>query len=233
MTMSLWKALILNDTLCTIYAKLIELPFRYGFSYPRWEKSVQVMLQKRSLPYLSKLRIIELFELDLNAFHKLVLGRAYPKYEKKHSLNHPESYVAVKGMSAHGALNSVQLAMEHSRVTRIPMLIAPKDATGCFDLMRPELVKFIQDSKGIPKNTTKATTMVLSKMKKYVCTEHGTSTQYIQKTSENNIGGIGQGAGNGPQGSTCQTGLLKTIHGKMCPGMNITHPVQTNNIRIY
>jgi len=70
-------------------------------------------------------------------------------------------------------------------------------------------------------------------MKKYVRTDHGTSIQYIQKTSENNIGGIGQGAGNGPQGSNCQTGLLKTIHGKMCPGMNITHPVQTNNIRIY
>ena len=73
------------------------------------------MLQKRCLPFLNKLRIIELFELDLNAFLKLVLGRAYPKYEKKHSLNHPESYGAVKGMmSVHGALNSVQLAMEHS-----------------------------------------------------------------------------------------------------------------------
>jgi len=90
--MSLWKALIPNDTLCTIYAKLIVLPFRYGFSYPRWEISVQAMLQKRSLPYLNKLRIIELFELDLIAFLNLVLDRAYPKYEKKHSLTHPESY---------------------------------------------------------------------------------------------------------------------------------------------
>ena len=136
-------------------------------------------------------------------------------------------------MSAHGALNSVQLAMEHSRLTRTPMLIAPKDATGCFDLMRPELVKLIQDSKGVPTNTTKATTMILSKMARYVRTDHGTSTQYIQKTSDNNIGGIGQGAGNGPQGSNCQTGLLKTIHGKTCPGMNITHPLQTNSFRIF
>jgi len=114
----------------------------------------------------------------------------------------------------------------------MPMLIAPKDATSCFDLMRPELVKLIQDSKGVPANTTKATTMILSKMEKYVRTDHGTSIQYIQKTPENNIGGIGQGAGNEPQGSNCQTGLLKTIHGKTCPGMNITHPLQTNNLRI-
>ena len=69
-------------------------------------------------------------------------------------------------------------------------------------------------------------------MKKYLRTDHGTSTQYIQKTPENNIGGIGQGAGNGPQGSNCQTGLLKTVHGKMRPGMNITHPNHTDNISI-
>ena len=130
-------------------------------------KSVQVMLQKRSLPYLNKLRIIELFELDLNAFLKLVLGRAYPKYKKKHALNHPESYGAVKEMSAHAAPNSVQLAMEHSRITRTPMLIAPKDATGCFDLMQPELVKLIQDSKGVPNDTTKATTA------EQQCNNHG------------------------------------------------------------
>jgi len=53
-------------------------------------------------------------------------------------------------------MESVQLAMEHSRLTRVPMLIAPKDVTGCFDLMRLELVKLIQDSKGVPKNTKKA-----------------------------------------------------------------------------
>ena len=37
-----------------------------------------------------------------------------PKYEKNHDLSHPESYGAMKGRSAHGALNSVQLALEQS-----------------------------------------------------------------------------------------------------------------------
>jgi hypothetical protein len=91
MSMSLWKAIADEDDLSGIYAKLIELPFRYGFTYPRWEHSILAMLQKKDLPYLNKLRIIELFELDLNAFLKLVMGRVYPKFEKANDLQHPES----------------------------------------------------------------------------------------------------------------------------------------------
>ena len=114
MTMSFWKAIADDDVLAFIYAKLIELPFKYVFSYPRWEVSIQAMLKKRELAYLNKLRIIELFELDLNAFLKFIMGRAYPKYEKVNNLSHPESYGAMKGRSAHRALNSVQLALEQS-----------------------------------------------------------------------------------------------------------------------
>ena len=98
------------------------------------------MLKKRHLVYLNKLRIIELFELDLNAFLKFIMGRRYPKYEKANKLSHPESYGAMKGCSAHGALNSVQLALEQSWIMRSPMVMAPKDATGCSDLIRPELI---------------------------------------------------------------------------------------------
>jgi len=77
------------------------------------------------------------------------MGRTYPKFEKANALQHPESYEAVKGKSAHRALMSVQLAMEQSRLSNSPLLIAPKDATGCFDLIRPELIQL----KKIPKES--------------------------------------------------------------------------------
>jgi len=160
MTKRLWKAIADDDDLTTIYSKLIELPFRYGFTYPRWENSILAMLQKKDLLYLNKLRIIELFELDLNAFLKLIMGRTYPKYEKTHDMQHPESYGAVKGKSAHEALMSVQLAMEQSRLSNAPMTIAPKDATKCFDLIRPELTQLIQNSKGVPPEMTSTKTNI-------------------------------------------------------------------------
>jgi len=68
------------------------------------------------------------------------MGRIYPKFEKANDLQHPESYGAVKGKSAHEALMSVQIALEQSRLSNSPLIIALKDATGCFDLIRTELI---------------------------------------------------------------------------------------------
>ena len=42
--------------LSEIYAKLLELPFRYGFTYDHWLKSVQALLQKESLPLITIFR---------------------------------------------------------------------------------------------------------------------------------------------------------------------------------
>ena len=116
------------------------------------------------------------------------MGRTYPKFEKAHDIQHPESYVAVKGKSTHEALMSVQLAMEQSRLSNFPMIIAPKDATGCFDLIRPELIQLIQNSKGVPPATTSAKTTIQQNMKTFVQTGYGRSAQPVQRTPENNLG---------------------------------------------
>jgi len=152
------------------------------------------------------------------------MGRKYPKYEKTHDLSHPESYGVMKGRSAHGALNSVQLALEQNWIMRSPIVMAPKDATGCFDLIRPELIKLIQDSKGVPTVTTSAKALITKNMKHFVQTGNGLSKTSFQWNPEKNIGGIGQGNGEGPQACNDQMGLLKTIHARESQGLTISHP---------
>ena len=61
-----------------------------------------------------------------------------------------KSYGAVKKKSSHDALESVLITMDYSRIMRKPMIIAPKDATGCFDLLHVEQICTIQESKGMP-----------------------------------------------------------------------------------
>jgi hypothetical protein len=67
-------------------------------------------------------------------------------------------------------------------------------------------------------------------MKRHVQTGNGisTSTSSFQWTPENNIGGIGQGNGEGPQACNDQMGLLKTIHCKQTAGFTITTLQGTN-----
>ena len=67
----LWKAALQIDDIADILAASTTLPFLYGFSKKRWKQSVCVMLQKLERPYILKLRIVQLFEVDFNAALKI------------------------------------------------------------------------------------------------------------------------------------------------------------------
>ena len=140
-----------DPELATIYAKILELPFRYGFTYKHWLKSVQILLQKEALPYVHRMRILELLSLDYNGILKYVIGRHFARFEQRKGFQNKESYGAIRKKSAHDALESVLCTTEYSKIMQKPLAIAPKDATGCFDLLRMEAIKPIQESKGMPK----------------------------------------------------------------------------------
>ena len=98
------RTISLDEKLSEIYAKILELPFRYGFACSHWLKSVQALLQKENLPYIIRLRIIELFELDYNGMLKYLIGRKYAQFEQLKKFQNEESYGAVKKKSSHDAL---------------------------------------------------------------------------------------------------------------------------------
>ena len=68
-----------------IYAKILELPFHYCFAYDHWLKSVQALLQIENLLYVTRLGIIESFELDYNGMLKYLLGKRFTYFEQTHS----------------------------------------------------------------------------------------------------------------------------------------------------
>ena len=70
-------------------------------------------------------------------------------------------------------------------------------------------------------------------MKKFVQTGHGRSSNPVQRTPENNLGGIGQGSGEGPQACNDQMGPLKTIHQKKSPGYTSTHPDGVQSVTVH
>ena len=91
------------------------------------------MLQKQAKPYVTALRFIQLFELDLNGAVKLLMGRYHVRNEYDNGLNMEETFGGRPGKSAHDALNRVQLTMDACRTMRTPFMAMILDAAGCFD----------------------------------------------------------------------------------------------------
>jgi hypothetical protein len=63
-----YKAVLTDNELLEMYAQLLTIPFWCGFGLTRWKYAIQVMLEKLpGQPWIEKLRIIQLIEVDLNA----------------------------------------------------------------------------------------------------------------------------------------------------------------------
>ena len=71
-----YKILATDPELSQILARVIKLPFTYGFSQARWCTAVQFMLEKEpGNPIKSKLRVIQLLEADMNFAFRLLWGK--------------------------------------------------------------------------------------------------------------------------------------------------------------
>lgn len=62
LNMSYWKVVSEDNDIAHVHSFLIEKAFCHGFSYPLWQESWHCMLQKKTKPYIHRLRIIQLFD---------------------------------------------------------------------------------------------------------------------------------------------------------------------------
>ena len=76
----------------------------------------------------------------------------------------------------------------------------------------------------MPRELGASVVATLHGMKRHVRTAGRISANSFTYTSENNIGGFGQGNGEGPQGGNDQLGALKNIHEKTTIGCTLHHP---------
>ena len=146
-----------------------------GHSFDRWEVSWHCMLQKKKHPYSQKLRIIQLFEGDLNAGLKYLIGRKLMWYLHDKKLLDDEIFGSRKGKTGAEALISLQLMADHSITWKINTALLFNDAAGCFDRIPHKLAELALLRVGCPSSITKMHTKVLRSMKHHLRTTIGVS----------------------------------------------------------
>jgi hypothetical protein len=88
---SIYKATLPDSYLTGKVVDLINKGVTYGFILKRWRKVLQVMLCKKPAGNynIDKLRVIQLFEADLNIYFRLVWGKRLVHHARKLGLLHP------------------------------------------------------------------------------------------------------------------------------------------------
>ena len=170
------------------------------------------MLLKKKYPFVQKLRIIQLFEGDLNGGLKYLLGRRLMRHIHEAKIIDKEIYGSRIGKTGAEALIGLQLLADYYRIWKINTAIIFNDVDGCFDRIPPNLAELALRRIGCPKSIAVAHTKLQRKMKHFVKMAIGISKGYNQYGRQLSkverqglililvglIGGIGQGGGGSP-----------------------------------
>lgn len=167
-----------DNTLTLVNDMFIRGPFMHGFSLERWSSSVQCMLQKKNKLFITKFRIIELFEADLNSGLKYILGRKLLYHGEEHGIKRIETQTITK------------LTYDIARLDKVTMVYIFNDAEGCYDRMIHNLMTITAERMGCTNEVVLCHTMVLNQTKHFIQTVVGISEAFIRACKRLNIGGI-------------------------------------------
>ena len=224
-----YKAAYETSVGAQVLHQLTTLPFDHGLSLHRWQHSLHFMLQKKDLPYVNKLRIIQLFEADFNVTLKLLFSRELMQHGDKLHLHSDESFGARKGRNTHGALMIYQSTFGLAHLNKRNIAILDSDATGCYDRIPHNLLTMAQQRLGCRKSFTISHAKTLHQMRHRILTAHGVSS----KSFTNMLAGVGQGSSNGPSGWHSVFEVIAAAYRELNPGCNWKSPHENIDVSVW
>ena len=131
--MNHYKLLSSDKGLSPILARASTLPFQHGFSPARWHTTIQFMLEKEpGNPLITKLRVIQLLEADMNFVFCLLWGKRLVHHALSQNALTPLNFGGRLGCRIHSALLLKTLSYDYIRYTRLNAIIFNNDANAFF-----------------------------------------------------------------------------------------------------
>jgi hypothetical protein len=194
-----YKAAILDDDITQLHVDMLNIPIQLGFAPERWTHSVTPMIEKdEGKPFLTRLRIIHLFEADYNLFLKLLFGRRMVgNGERFNALNDQQHGSRPRRMTM-DALFLARLEKDLIRQTKTNAAHMDNDATGCYDRIIVSLGMIACRRLGMPKSAIRCQTDALLFMRYAIKHVYGISPTEYHSTILEPLFGTGQGSGASP-----------------------------------
>ena len=146
-----YKILATYPDLSQILARAITMPFTHSFSLMRWRTVVQFMLEKEpGNPTISKLRVIQVLEADMNFAFRLLWGKHLVHHSLSHNALSPWNFGGRPGARVHSALPLKTISYDYLCYTRQNAIIFDNDPKACFDRIIPSLGLMATERLGMP-----------------------------------------------------------------------------------
>ena len=197
---------------------LAEIPYRTGLFPDRWQKGVDVMLQKQQGNYrVEKLRAILLYEADFNQNNKRY-GRQIINLAEKYNALAVEQFGSRKHRSAIDQSLNKANTYDLWRQQRTPGALCSNDAKTCYDRIIHSFASLCLQRLGSPIKPIISMFSTIQKLDHHIRTIHGTSsTSFSGKNWVSPIHRVGQGNGAGPQiWAAVSTPLLYLLRSEGC-----------------
>ena len=187
-----------QDQLLRATVSFLNYAIKHRYSYHRWTKVVNVMLQKDpGNPRIHRLRVIHLYEADYNLLLAVKWRQAMYHAEKNNAI-HDGLYGSRHGRSAHDPAFIEVLQNEIYRMSMKSGINFDLDATSCYDRIIPSVAALCSRRVGMPQDVTQINMTTLEQAKYHLKTNLGISKGSYGHHQENPIYGTGQGSGNSP-----------------------------------
>ena len=187
-----------QQNLLECLVNLLNYSLKYGYTFRRWTKIVNIMLQKdQGNPRIHRLRVIHIYEADYNLLLAVKWRQALHHAEDNNLLNEG-LYGSRPGRSAHDPALIEVLQHEMYRMSMKPGINFDLDATSCYDRILASLASISSRRVGMAKNVAYLNATTLEQASYHLKTSLGISTENYSHCNEYPIHGTGQGSGNSP-----------------------------------
>jgi hypothetical protein len=178
-----YKAILKDQTLTALHAAMMSIPFQVGIIPDRWKQVTDIMLEKTAGDSrCHRLRIIALFESDLNHAKRILIGRKMSHLIEDKELLPDMQFGSRPGKRCISAVLKKILAHDHIRLLKQTAAFVENDATGCYDRLINNLILMVLKNLGIPTTVTTSLGLLWDNTIHMIKTMYGTSHVTYQST---------------------------------------------------
>ena len=219
---TVWKCMAREDDFAEWLSIMMSIPFIYGFAPTRWQRMIDVMLEKKKgIRQIHQLRIIGLLEADLNTALKYFARELSQKMEESGELSN-EQWGSRKNRTSIDAALLKLLTFETARNKKATVGSVYYDCAACFDRMDPSMSNYEARRRNVDQNILDARSQVIKGMKRRVRTGLGVSDDYYsEEPGDKTVGGEVQGKADVPTLWTATSSTMLKTHAALAPGLQL------------